>query len=643
MSFEQEVQRCDEWRRAVLERMQRTEGLMQEHGLLSADVSTPLQRLRQWVAEDRTVLALAGPFAQGRVALMRALLATDDELHLPLPIETARCPLEVSAASGPDPVLRLLPIESNQSPWSLGHWRSVVDAWHPEPVPHSVAHALAQTQTAVTHTRRVSTEEAQVFGFGEPVGSPSVRALLAGTSTEVPRWRSACLQMPHRLLQQNVVLWDLPMPQAMGADVEALEMPLKNAQAVLFVLSAEVGLTRADVEFWNRCIEPLRHQARTVGVTVCVLEASDVQRAALGSDALHSSRVVASVARTLGVGARQIVVLPWHGGAGDLGAPMQLRTPALDEALVHTWVVPARATLQGQLRHDVAQLFQHAAQRVQARQRDLIDHLLELQALAGKNTRLLQQMRWRVGQEQAQLDVSVARLTQARERQHAQLRDLFGQLGPVRLRSLMQDLMAALSDTGVRLDTKAVYHRAFDQLMTDVELADVAIQNMQRQSQDLAAWFDKEPGARLTLDPAPDLQTYRQQLRQIESSHAQYLGWSAFVHRLKSGFGIRVGQTLMNRLQSLFDHLLSDIEQWHKRVLEAIDGKIKELRHQYGRRLEALNKVQDAAAQLEREMAQVREHNQRLDALNDELLQLYRTTVPSADGGALNDSEPVYG
>lgn len=639
MSFEQEVQRHGQWRRAVVERMQRTERLMQEHGLASADLSSLLQRLQQVVAQDRMVLALTGPCADGRAALMRALLAFGDAHYPPLPQAPARCPLEVSLAAGAA-ALRLLPIESKQSPWSLARWRSDMAAWQVAALADSGPQALADAQLAVTHTRRVCADEAQVLGFGEPTTSPSVLALLAGAGTDVPRWRSAGLQLPHPVLQHGLTLCDLPMPQAMGADLEPIEAPLADARAVLFVLSADTGLTRADVEFWRRCIEPLQHTGRAVGVTVCVVQTGDTARAALGVDALQSSRVVASVARTLGVAARQIVVLSWDMAAGG-GAPM--RPSALDDALAQTLVQPARAALQGLLRQDVALVFQQAAQRVQGRQRDLIDHLLELQALAGKNTRLLQQMRWRVGQEQAQLDVSVARLTQARDRQQVQLRDLFGQLGPVRLRSLMQDLMAALSDTSVRLDTKAVYHRAFDQLMTDVELADVAIQNMQRQGLDLAALFDGEQGARLALAPAPDLHTYRQQLRQIESSHAQYLGWSAFVHRLKSGFGIRVGQTLMNRLQSLFDTLLGDIEQWHKQGLEAIEGKVKELRHQYARRLEALNKVQDSAAQLEREMADLRAQNQRLDDLNDELLQLHRASMPTPEGGVPAESEAMHG
>ena len=288
-------------------------------------------------------------------------------------------------------------------------------------------------------------------------------------------------------------------------------------------------------------------------------------------------------------------------------------------------------------------LFQQAGQIVQLHQRGLIDHLLELQTLDGKNTRLLQQMRWRAGQEQAQLDVSMARLMQAKDRQQSQLRDLFGQLGPVRLRSVMQELMTALADVGVRLDMKTGYHRAFDQLMGDVDMADTALQAMQRDGHELAGAFEDDRGADLWVVPVPDLQTFRQQLRQIEASHAQYLGWSACVQRLKNGFGVRVGQTLMSRLQSLFDTLLGDIEQWHKQTLDAWEAKGKDVRHRYNRRFEALTKVQETATQLEQQIAELRQQNSHLDALNDELLQLYRQCVPVPDADTVAQQELVHG
>ncbi len=190
---------------------------------------------------------------------------------------------------------------------------------------------------------------------------------------------------------------------------------------------------------------------------------------------------------------------------------------------------------------------------------------------------------------------------------------------------------------------KTVYHRAFDQLMGDVDMADIALQGMHRTEQELAGTFEDESGAELCVVPVPDLQTFRQQLRQIEASHAQYLGWSAFVQRLKHGFGVRVGQTLMSRLQSLFDTLLGDIEQWYKQSLDALEAKGKDVRHRYSRRFEALTKAQEAATQLEHQIAELRQQNSRLDALNDELLQLYRQCVPVPDAAAVAQQEPVHG
>jgi hypothetical protein len=637
MSFEHDVQRHGQWRGVMAQRLSRSERLMREHGLLTDEVEQRMLGLQRLLVDQRLVIALTGPHASGRAQIVQTLLSST---HVPLAGKACPeplCSLEIAADVNDQPVLLLLPIETRQSPWSVNRWLQERQAWRQVPVSSTFQQALADAWGAVAETRRVHSEEAQVLGLSQSLTSPAVGALLLGAGMQVPRWRSARLQVPHPLLQQGVVVRDVPAMNDDGSHIGFADVLLSDADVVLFVMAADTGMTRSDLAHWRRCVAASA-KAKSQLLAIELANAPDDASAGLRGPFTPLSQVLGLAPIRLRVSGPS---------ACDADTPStkvdSLHGFSEVDRTLSQMAQVRHDTLLGHVRKEVSALFQEAGRIVQVHQRGLIDHLLELQALDGKNTRMLQQMRWRAGQEQARLDVSMARLLQAKDRQQAQLRDLFGQLGPVRLRSVMQELMAALSDVGVRLDMKTVYHRAFDQLMGDVDMADTALQAMHRTGQELAATFEDESGAELCVVPVPDLQTFRQQLRQIEASHAQYLGWSAFVQRLKNGFGVRVGQTLMSRLQSLFDTLLGDIEQWHKQSLDALEAKGKDVRHRYSRRFEALTKVQEAATQLEQQIAELRQQNSRLDALNDELLQLYRQCVPVPDADAVAQQEPVHG
>jgi hypothetical protein len=71
---------------------------------------------------------------------------------------------------------------------------------------------------------------------------------------EIPRWRHAVISFPHPLLKQGLVILDTPGLNALGSEPELTLKTLPSAQAVLFVLAADTGVTRSDLEMWQHHI-----------------------------------------------------------------------------------------------------------------------------------------------------------------------------------------------------------------------------------------------------------------------------------------------------------------------------------------------------------------------------------------------------
>ncbi|KOR27149.1 hypothetical protein TI04_13870, partial [Achromatium sp. WMS2] len=72
---------------------------------------------------------------------------------------------------------------------------------------------------------------------------------------EIPQWRHAIVSFPHPLLQQGLVILDTPGLNALGSEPELTLSTLPNAQVVLFVLAADTGVTRSDMEMWQHHIK----------------------------------------------------------------------------------------------------------------------------------------------------------------------------------------------------------------------------------------------------------------------------------------------------------------------------------------------------------------------------------------------------
>ena len=71
-------------------------------------------------------------------------------------------------------------------------------------------------------------------------------------AVEIPCWRHAVINFPHPLLQQGLVILDTPGLNAIGTEPELTLNLLPNAHAVLFILAADAGVTKTDLEVWNQ-------------------------------------------------------------------------------------------------------------------------------------------------------------------------------------------------------------------------------------------------------------------------------------------------------------------------------------------------------------------------------------------------------
>jgi hypothetical protein len=83
----------------------------------------------------------------------------------------------------------------------------------------------------------------------EPAGKPG--------QVLVPAWRHAMVNFDHPLLRQGLRILDTPGLNALGSEPELTLSMLPSAQAIIFLLAADTGVTASDMAIWKEHIRQL--------------------------------------------------------------------------------------------------------------------------------------------------------------------------------------------------------------------------------------------------------------------------------------------------------------------------------------------------------------------------------------------------
>ena len=102
----------------------------------------------------------------------------------------------------------------------------------------------------VTETREVETAVAVQLGFDPE----QLEQLDSDGLVSIPAWRHALINIAHPLLKQGLVILDTPGLNAIGTEPELTLNLIPHAHAVLFILAADTGVTRSDIEVWREHI-----------------------------------------------------------------------------------------------------------------------------------------------------------------------------------------------------------------------------------------------------------------------------------------------------------------------------------------------------------------------------------------------------
>lgn len=602
----QEIQHYGAWRASVAEALEQYRGWVQAAELLDGAAEQRLARALARVRDDRLSVAFVAEFSRGKSELINAIFFADygQRIVPSSPGRTTMCPTELAWDAQFAPCIRLLPIETRAQRLATSDYREDADAWTVLPLDLESPERMIDTFRQVSLTRRVSAEEAQRYGLYDPEDPDLAGTLGDDGLVEIPQWRHALINFPHPLLKQGLVILDTPGLNAIGTEPELTLNLIPNAHAVLFLLAAETGVTKSDIEVWRT------HIGAGPGRIVVLNKIDalwDELRTPQENDAAIA-RQQAGAAQLLGVSESQVFpVSAQKGLVGRVNQDMALFEKSrigLLEAALFNELIPARQDiLRGQLRDDMDAITAGQQALLGTRIRDLVEQLQELQSLRGKNQGVIAHMMRRVEMEKKEFDASLFKLQGTRAVFATLSTELYSSIGMDVLQEQVDAVRSAME--GVRFATgmRAPVRVFFDEARARLDASAGKIGEIGAMMDTMYRKFSAEHGLALAMPMPLSLSRYQAEIDAIEAIWQKQSGTATLLITSRGALLERFVDTIAARVKHVFRAANADVEAWLKVIMAPLEAQIRQHREQLRHRQSSIQRIHDATESLEQKIA----------------------------------------
>jgi hypothetical protein len=630
------------WRQAFVPRLRGLSDWLRGQDLLDPAVLERLQRIETRVRADKVTVAFVAEFSRGKSELINALFFAEFKRRI-MPATAGRttmCPTELGYQEGVAPSLRLLPIQSRLEATSLMDLRLMPERWTAFALELDNPERLAATFERVAEVIHVSVDEARELGFWHDDRVQDNPPVDADGLVEIPKWRHAIINFAHPLLKQGLTILDTPGLNAIGAEPELTVSLIPQAQAVLFILAADTGVTKSDLSIWHEHLVSEGREARLVVLNKIDTMWDDLSTPTQIQQAIAKQRQ--STAQTLALQPDQVLAVSAQKALvakvnGDADLLRRSNLSELEVALGQGLIGQRAHILRNTIATGLNELQLETQRLMGMRKRDHAEQIAELRSLRGKNGAVIRHMRERVVQEHKEFDASMLRIHAVRSVHVKLLREVFGLLSSNTLRAELAHLNQTLRQSGIKLGATKVYGDTFERLRAGLRRAQdcsVEIHSM------LAGTFKQlnaEYGFSLQSPNVPRLEDFAAELDAVERSHQQYLGVGNLFRLAQPQFVERLVRALATRLRVVFESAQSELEVWNKAAAAQLDTQLRERRKTFEKRIDAIDRIQEAATGLDGRIEQIDRSVAELDRLEADLSARVDDLLSGATPGAMSN------
>ena len=596
-----------EWRKALVDTICDYRTWLNEQELNDGQVDQRIQQLLDRLREDKLNVAFVAEFSRGKSELINAIFFADYGSRL-LPSSAGRttmCPTELLYDKAKPSSIMLLPIETRLSDATTTEYKRYPDEWKIVPFDIESNESMVDAFKEVSSTKAVSVIDAEKYGLFDPKSADDALSVNKNGSIDVPCWRYAVINFPHPLLEQGLVILDTPGLNAIGTEPELTLNMLPNAHAVLFILAADTGVTKSEIDVWRRYISGTRWKQKgrlavlnkIDGLWDELKNEEDIQK--------ELSKQVKTSAELLGLEINQIFPISAQKGLlakvnNDENLLIKSRILELEKALSDELIPSKKEIVRDNTQHEIEDLITNSQLILEARFSGINDQLVELRGLRGKNEDVVEHMMSKVKIDKENFEKGLQRFQALRSVFSQHTNRLFTLLGMEALKLHVHTTRETMIDASFTKTIRVAMDNFFSELKTRLVSSDAQIDEIKKMMDVMYEKFSKEHGLRKSDPPAFSTLRYQKELAKLERAYKEQFNtaFNMIAHE-KMTLTSRFFETLASRVIHVFEVANRDIENWLKAVIAPMESQVREHQLQLRRRLESIKRIYKATDTLE--------------------------------------------
>ncbi len=613
--LEQHFSAYSEWRNGLFKSINEFKTWLQSQELSDTHIDQRLEQVLSILRDDKLYIAFVAEFSRGKSELINAIFfAGFGQRVLPSAAgRTTMCPTELMYDAGGKACLRLLPIETRRNGTTIAEYKNFLEEWKVVPLDMKTPDKVAEALQHIVEIKAVAKEEAQAMGLHIAKDETDIGMhVTEDGKVEIPKWRHAIINFPHPLLEQGLVILDTPGLNALGAEPELTLNMLPSAHAVLFILAADTGVTKSDIQVWQDHIGNTKGGANKGRLVVLnkidglwdeLRDWEEVQR--------EIDRQIRDTAKHLGIEERNVYPVSAQKALlgkikGDQKILERSRIAALEEAFANEMLPAKREIVSDNIRDEMTNIIKEVRVLIDQRLKGVHEHMEELNGLSGKNTDVIEHMMKKVRIDKEHFEKSLQRFQATRSIFSQQTNILYSHLN-------LKNLDKVIAETKKNMDTSLTTAGLKTSMQNFFNYAHTTMEEVTKQTQEIKELMDgvykkfqEEHGLSDIKPSGFSIMKYLREIKRLETKHEQFFKGLTLVMTEQTAVTKKFFESAVSKARAIYATASRDADNWLKTIMSPMESQVREHQVQLRRRLESIKRIHQASDTLEERLNELK-------------------------------------
>jgi len=629
--FEKQLHEYSQWRDNLVQAIEMYQEWRNRYDLTDPHSTDTILNMLSGLKSDRVTLAFAAEFSRGKTELINSLFFAETGVRLlpSSPGRTTMCPTELFHDADGGNYISLLSIESRLEDTSLIEFKHKPERWTKIELDCGSPDQMQNAFKELIAVKKVSRDEAEKLGLWNE-REAAEQGIINPETVEIPRWRHAMISFPHPLLIEGLCILDTPGLNALGTEPELTLNMLPSAQAIIFVLAADTGVTKSDLEMWRSHICAARGSSKQ-GLAVVMNKIDAMWDDLLGEsgyDVAIKSQIKNSAA-TLGidesaifpVSAKQALLAKVK---SDKELLERSRLGALEDYLSDDILKQRREILMERVSKDIGFLVTESSNLIGKKLANATKQLEEFKKVDFENKDLTGKLMAETRDRQNVYLENVENFQASRRVFAIQAKMLVDSLSKDRIDEIIRVTKAEMSKSLTTYGMKQNMRKLFDELR-DLLQDSVDITNETRRLvKAIHKKFQDEYGFKEIEPQLFSIKNYQYELEQIFEEGERFRSSAKTTMTEQTIVINKLYSTLIAKAREILKEAHKDALTWSNSVLTPLMHQIKDHKKQIESRLQMLRKINESKGSIEENIANLESELDPLKRQRQELATIIK-------------------